>query len=73
MANKKLGTAASELKLPTKKAKGDKKPKWQAKTGKGRAKAEEVAVAEPMEQPVETPATEQPQEYRLTAKRQPPN
>jgi hypothetical protein len=32
MANKKLGTVASELRLPTKKAKGEKKPKWQAKT-----------------------------------------
>ena len=32
MANKRLGTAATELKLPTKKVKGEKKPKWQAKT-----------------------------------------
>ena len=56
MANKKLGTAASELKLPTKKAKGDKKPKWQAKTGKGRAKADEAVVAETTEQGIETPS-----------------
>ena len=47
MANKKLGTTASELRLPAKKVKGDKKPKWQAKTGK--AKAKEVEVAEPVE------------------------
>ena len=33
MANKKLGTAAAELKLPTKKDKTSKKPKWQAKIG----------------------------------------
>jgi len=57
MANKKLGTAASELRLPTKKAKGEKKPKWQVKTGGKKAK-------EPVEMAVESPATEveQPQE-----------
>jgi len=62
MANKKLGTAASELRLPAKKAKGEKKPKWQAKTGVKKAKA--VEVAGPVEAAVETPApeTEQPQE-----------
>jgi hypothetical protein len=63
MANKKLlGNATSELRLPGKKVKGDKKPKWQAKTGK--AKAKEVEVAEPAEIEVETPApeVEQPQE-----------
>ena len=53
MANKKLGNAASELRLPTKKAKGEKKPKWQAKTGGKKAK--EVEVAEPVEAAVETP------------------
>ena len=46
MANKKLGTAASELRLPNKKVKGEKKPKWQAKTGGKKAK--EVEVAEPV-------------------------
>jgi hypothetical protein len=51
MANKKLlGTATSELRLPTKKVKGEKKPKWQAKTGDKKAK-------EPL---VETPAQEEP-------------
>ena len=62
MANKKLGTTASELRLPTKKAKGEKKPKWQAKTGGKKAK--EVEVAEPVEAAVETlaPEVEQPQE-----------
>ena len=41
MANKKLQVAGtSDLKLPTKKSKDDKKPKWQTKTGgkKGKAK-----------------------------------
>jgi len=28
MANKKLGIAASEMRLPAKKANGEKKPKW---------------------------------------------
>jgi len=56
MAIKKLGTAASELRLPAKKAKGEKKPKWQAKTG-GR-KVKEVEVAEPVEAVVETPTPE---------------
>ena len=63
MANKKLlGNAASALKLPTKKVKNDKKPKWQAKTGGKNAK--EVEVAEPVEVGVETPApvVEQPPE-----------
>ena len=64
MANKKLGTATSDLRLPAKKAKGEKKPKWQGKTGKGKAKAEEVTVAEPAETTAELLATEveQPQE-----------
>ena len=57
MANKKLlGNATSELRLPTKKTKGEKKPKWQAKTGK--AKAKEVEVAEPVEGAFEAPAPE---------------
>lgn len=62
MANKKLGTAASELRLPAKKTKGEKKPKWQAKTGGKKAKAAEVA--ETVEAAVETPAleAEQPEE-----------
>jgi hypothetical protein len=47
MANKKLGTAARELRLPAKKTKGDKKPKWQAKIG-GK-KAIEIKVVEPVE------------------------
>ena len=35
MANKKLlGTAASDLRLPTKKVKGDKNPTWQGKATK---------------------------------------
>jgi HB1, ASXL, restriction endonuclease HTH domain len=62
MANKKLGTVANELRLPAKKAKGEKKPKWQAKTGGKKAKV--VEVAEPVGAAVETPAadTEPPQE-----------
>ena len=57
MANKKLlGNATSELRLPAKKTKGEKKPKWQAKTGGKKAK--EVEVAEPVETVVETPAPE---------------
>lgn len=40
MANKKLGTAAFELRLPTKKDKAAKKPKWQAKTGGRKAKGQ---------------------------------
>src|SRR5450432_1211270 len=62
MANKKLGTTASELRLPAKRVKGEKKPKWQAKTGGKKAK--EVNVAEPVEATVETPGpeVEQPQE-----------
>src|SRR5260221_9034357 len=62
MANKKLGTTASELRLPAKKAKGEKKPKWQAKTGGKKSK--EVEVAEPVETTVEMPVpeVEQPQE-----------
>ena len=63
MANKKLlGTATSELRLPAKKVKGDKKPKWQAKTGNGKPRG--VDATEPMETVAETPATEldQPQE-----------
>ncbi|MFT3880736.1 MAG: hypothetical protein QM703_13860 [Gemmatales bacterium] len=34
MANKKLKVGGGELKLPAKKDKSEKKPKWQAKTGK---------------------------------------
>ena len=64
MANKKLGTVASELRLPAKKAKGEKKPKWQAKTGGKKAK--EVEVAEPVEAVVETPATEDEQPLDVT-------
>ena len=66
MANKKLlGSATSELKLPAKKDKGEKKHKWQAKTGGKKAKAGEVA--EPVEMVVETSATEgeQPQDAAL--------
>ncbi len=58
MANKKLlGSATSELRLPTKTIKGEKKPKWQAKTG-GKAKAKEVEGAEPVVAVTETPAPE---------------
>ncbi len=64
MANKKLGTVASELRLPAKKAKGEKKPKWQAKTGGKKAK--EVEVAEPAEGIVETPAPEVEQQLEVT-------
>ena len=70
MANKKLlGAATSELKLPTKKAKGEKKPKWQAKTGKGKAKSKEDVVAESVEMAVEMPTTadEQPQDVATAA------
>jgi HB1, ASXL, restriction endonuclease HTH domain len=57
MANKKLlGNGTSELRLPAKKGKGEKKPKWQAKTGGKKSK--EVEVAEPVEAVVETPALE---------------
>ncbi|HRB81714.1 MAG TPA: winged helix-turn-helix domain-containing protein [Nitrospira sp.] len=42
MANKRLGTAATELKLPTKSVKGEKKPKWQAKTGNKKSRDAEV-------------------------------
>ncbi len=41
MANKKLKVGGGELKLPAKKSKDEKKPKWQAKTGK-KAKVEPV-------------------------------
>ncbi|HQR08352.1 MAG TPA: HTH domain-containing protein [Gemmatales bacterium] len=51
MANKKLGTSASELKLPTKKVKGEKKPKWQAKMGK-KMKAEPVVETPDVAEPV---------------------
>ncbi len=42
MAYKRLGTPATELKLPTKKVKGEKKPKWQAKIRGKKGKAERV-------------------------------
>jgi len=63
MANKKLKVGGCELKLPTKKAKGEKKPKWRAKTGKKAepvVEAPEVSVetTEQVEQPVDVPATE---------------
>ncbi len=58
MANKRLGTAATELKLPTKKVKGEKKPKWQAKTGNKKGK--DVEVVETPEVVVETPVQEEP-------------
>ncbi len=64
MANKKLGTTASELRLPTKKAKGDKKPKWQAKMGGKMVK--EVEVAEPVEATVETTTPEVEQLIEVT-------
>ncbi|MFO0815315.1 MAG: winged helix-turn-helix domain-containing protein [Gemmatales bacterium] len=57
MANKRLGTAAAELKLPTKKVKGEKKPKWQAKTGNKKAK--DVEVVDAAELVVETPAQDE--------------
>ncbi|MBL8821966.1 MAG: hypothetical protein JNJ77_05205 [Planctomycetia bacterium] len=48
MANKKLKVGgSSELRLPTKKAKGEKKPKWQAKTG-GKKKGKESMVETPL-------------------------
>ncbi len=50
--------------MPTKKAKGDKKPKWQAKTGGKKAK--EVEGAGPGEAAVETPAPELEQPQELT-------
>lgn len=56
MANKRLGTAATELKLPTKKVKGEKKPKWQVKTGK---KAKGCESVETPEVTVETPVQEE--------------
>ncbi|MFO0815343.1 MAG: hypothetical protein U0796_19180 [Gemmatales bacterium] len=45
MANKTLGTAAAELKLPVNKDKNAKKPKWQAKIGGKKGKPEPVAEA----------------------------
>ena len=45
MANKRLGTAAAELKLPTKKDKTSKKPKWQAKIGGKKGKELMVAAS----------------------------
>ena len=50
--------------MPTKKAKGEKKPKWQAKTGGKKAK--EVEVAETLEVSVETPASEVEQQRDVT-------
>jgi len=64
MANKKLGTVARELSLPAKKVKGEKKPKWQAKTGGNKAK--EVEVAEPVEAGVDTPVTELAEPLEVT-------
>ena len=62
MANKKLlETATSDLRLPTKKDKGEKKPKWQAKSGGKKAK--EVEVAAPLEAVVKTPAIEREQPH----------
>ncbi len=58
MANKRLGTAATELKLPTKKVKGEKKPKWQAKTGNKKGK--NVEVVEATEVVVESPIQDEP-------------
>ena len=64
MANKKLGTAASELRMPAKKAKVEKKPKWQAKTGGKKPK--EIEVAEPVEAAIETPSPEVEQSQEET-------
>jgi dipeptidyl aminopeptidase/acylaminoacyl peptidase len=50
-------------------AKGDKKPKWQAKTGGKKAK--EVEAAEPLEMAVETPTTE-PEPHPIERPGQPP-
>lgn len=58
MANKKLGTAASELRLPTKKDKSAKKPKWQAKIGK-KVKVEPMAEMAEVVEPV-VPVDEAP-------------
>lgn len=52
-----LGTVATELKLPTKKVKGEKKPKWQAKTGNKKGQGSEVV--ETNEVVVETPVLEE--------------
>ena len=68
MANKKLRVGGtSDLKLPTKKSKDDKKPKWQWKKGDKKAKAEDVVEtpldvatmpAPAVEQPADVPAAE---------------
>ncbi|MBL8823609.1 MAG: winged helix-turn-helix domain-containing protein [Planctomycetia bacterium] len=58
MANKKLKVGAAELKLPEKKVKGEKKPKWQAKTGGSKNKK---TIAETPEIVVETEPTLQPE------------
>ena len=67
MANKKLRVGgASDLKLPAKKSKDDKKPKWQAKTGGKKGKAEPVVElpsvvdeqAPVVDQPVDVPGAD---------------
>ena len=61
MANKKLlGTAASELRLPAKKAKGDKKHKWHAETGGKKAKEPVVVTPAQEEPPLASGPTELP-------------
>lgn len=54
MANKKLKVGAGELKLPAKKSKEDKKPKWQAKSGGKKAK-DPVVETLPQEEPTLAP------------------
>ena len=60
MANKKLGTTASELRMPAKKAKGEKKPKWQAKTGGKKAKEAVIETPAQGELTLATEPTELP-------------
>jgi hypothetical protein len=63
LANEKLKVGGEELKLPAKKAKDEKKSKWQAKTGK-KVKAEPVVeVTEVAHTVDETPALPPPMDF----------
>ena len=63
MANKKLKVGgASDLKLPTKKSKDDKKPKWQWKKGEKKAKADEVVETPEVVADESVPALQRPAE-----------
>ncbi|MFT3882432.1 MAG: hypothetical protein QM703_22620 [Gemmatales bacterium] len=66
MANKRLKVGGGELKLPAKKGKGDKEPKWRAKTG-NKVHADPVAeVPEVVEAPLVDEAPTLPPETTET-------